>query len=189
MTNVCVFCGASPGNRPELVEAAGHLGEAIGRAGLGLVYGAGGVGMMGALSDGVLRAGGHVTGVIPSALMEREFGRTDIPDLRVVADMHERKSLMNELSAAFVTLPGGLGTLEEFFETVTWSQLGFHTKPSLVLNVASYYSPLRELLDHALTTGFITPMARDLVSVYDDTDELVAELVGLTAVRAGADAI
>jgi uncharacterized protein (TIGR00730 family) len=176
MVSVCVFCGASAGSRPELLNEAGRLGESLARAGFGLVYGAGGVGMMGALSDGALRAGGHVTGVIPQALMDREFGRTDLTDLRVVASMHERKALMYELSAAFVTLPGGLGTFEEFFETTTWSQLGLHAKPSLVLNVGGYYAPLDALLDHALKNGFITAEDRALVSVSDTVDELVAEL-------------
>lgn len=174
--NVCVFCGTSSGTRPELVHQAERLGKEIARAGFGLVYGAGGVGMMGAVSDGALRAGGHVTGIIPRALMERELGRTDLPDLRVVDSMHERKALMYELSSAFITLPGGLGTLEEFFETTTWSQLGLHTKPSFVLNIHGYYTPLRSMLDHAMESGFITPTDRALVTIIDSIDELVDTL-------------
>ena len=176
MTNVCVFCGSSPGTRPAFVEAATRLGEELARAGHGLVFGGGNAGLMGAVSDGVLAAGGHVTGVIPQALMDREVGRTDIDDLRVVADMHERKSLMYELADAFVTLPGGLGTFEEFFETATWSQLGFHTKPSIVLNVDGYYAPLRELLDHAVENGFVTAQNRALFTVVDSVEEVLAVL-------------
>lgn len=175
--NVCVFCGASPGTDPALVETARRLGEALAAAGLGLVFGGGGVGMMGAVSDGVLGAGGSVTGVIPQALFDREAGRTDLQDLHVVPTMHERKAMMYELSGAFVTLPGGLGTLDELFETLTWSQLGFHAKPSFVLDTGGYYAPLRQLLDHAVEQGFVARADRALVTFVSDVDELVAALV------------
>jgi uncharacterized protein (TIGR00730 family) len=181
VTNVCVFCGARPGTDPAFIAAAFRLGEALAEAGIGLVYGAGGAGMMAAVADGVLRRGGQVTGVIPAALVEREHGRTDLSDLRVVDNMHERKALMYQLSAAFVALPGGLGTFEEFFETVTWTQLGLHAKPSLVLDVNGYYTPLRTMVDHALDNGFITQTDRDLIGFYDDVDALVAALVPLAA--------
>ena len=177
--NVCVFCGSTPGTNPAFVASAGQLGKALAGAGLGLVYGGGGVGVMGAVSDGALRGGGQVTGVIPTAMMEREWGRTDITDLRVVASMHERKALMYDLSQAFVTLPGGLGTFDEFFETVTWTKLGYHDKPSLVLDIDGYYTPLRTLLDHALQSGFFTYGDVNLIRFYDDVDSLVAELIRL----------
>lgn len=169
---VCVFCGASSGRDPRLRQTAEELGHALAAAGLGLVFGAGKVGMMRAVSDGALAAGGEVIGVIPQKLMDREKARADI-DLRVVPDMHERKALMYELSDAFVTLPGGLGTLDEFFETATWSQLGYHAKPSFVLNAAGYYDPLRALLDHATDHGFLRQVDRDLISVVDGVPALV----------------
>lgn len=176
VTNVCVFCGASPGASSRFTEVALALGEALAGAGYGLVYGGGNAGLMGSVSEGALRSGAHVTGIIPQALMDREVGRTDIQDLRVVADMHERKALMYQLSAAFITLPGGLGTFEEFFETTTWSQLGFHVKPSVVLNVDGYYDPLSVLLDHAVDNGFIPPANRALVTVVDSVEAVIAEL-------------
>ena len=176
MSNVCVFCGSHPGTRPVFVETARRLGQALAGAGHGLVFGGGNAGLMGAVSDGVLDGGGRVTGVIPQALMDREVGRTDIDDLRVVATMHERKALMYDLSSAFVTLPGGLGTFEEFFETATWSQLGFHAKPSIVLNVDGYYAPLREMLDHAVENGFVTPENRAMFAVVDTVEEVLGVL-------------
>ena len=161
---VCVFCGASPGTSLKYVQTAAELGRALVEADLGLVFGAGGVGIMGAVSDAVLGAGGEAVGVIPQSLMDREHGRRDLDDLRVVANMHERKALMHDLSAGFVVLPGGLGTFEEFFEVLTWAQLGLHEKPIVVLDVDGYYQPLVELLDHAATSGFMKPTDRDLVS-------------------------
>jgi uncharacterized protein (TIGR00730 family) len=178
---VCVFCGASPGVKPEFVAAAEELGTALVAAGFGLVYGAGGVGVMGALSDAALTAGGDVVGVIPQALVDREYGRTDLGDLRVVADMHERKALMHALSAAFVVLPGGLGTFEEFFEVLTWAQLGLHAKPVVVVDVAGYYGPLVALLDHALESGFLTAADRSLVRVVPSVPAAVDALSALAA--------
>jgi uncharacterized protein (TIGR00730 family) len=163
LQRVCVFCGASPGGRPAYLEAATALGRELARRGIGLVYGAGGRGVMGALADGALAAGGHVTGVIPRALVDRELGRHDLGDLRVVGSMHERKALMHELSDGFVTLPGGLGTFEELFEIVTWGQLGLHAKPVVLLDVESYFSPLLAMLDHAVAEGFVRPSDRDPV--------------------------
>jgi uncharacterized protein (TIGR00730 family) len=162
---VCVFCGASPGNSPKYAKTAQELGEALASADLGLVFGAGGVGIMGAVSDAVLAAGGEAIGVIPQSLRDREYAREDLPDLRIVSTMHERKALMHELSAAFVVLPGGLGTFEEFFEVLTWAQLGLHRKPIVVLDIDGYYQPLVELLDHALSSGFMAAADRALVTV------------------------
>lgn len=170
---VCVFCGASSGASPLYVEAAGLLGAALARSGVGLVYGAGGVGVMGALSDAAIAAGGEVIGVIPESLMAREFGRTDLKDLRVVGSMHERKQLMHDLSDGFIALPGGLGTLEELFEAVTWTQLGLHDKPVVLLNVDGYYDPLAELLDHALAQGFIGRADRSLMQITTDVDHAI----------------
>ncbi|MCW2522786.1 MAG: hypothetical protein JWO63_1121 [Frankiales bacterium] len=170
---VCVFCGASSGNSEKYSRLASELGAALAGAGLGLVFGAGGVGIMGAVSNAVLAAGGEAVGVIPQALFDREAGRRDLTELHVVATMHERKALMHELSAAFVVLPGGLGTMEEFFEVLTWAQLGFHDKPIIVLDVDGFYQPLVELLDHALASGFMAPADRRLVTVVDTADAVV----------------
>ncbi|RNL79016.1 TIGR00730 family Rossman fold protein [Nocardioides marmorisolisilvae] len=177
--NVCVFSGSTPGTNPAFSAAATELGAALADAGMGLVYGGGAAGLMGDVSAGALSRGGHVTGVIPQALMDLELGRTDIADLRVVANMHERKALMYELSAAFVTLPGGLGTFDEFFETATWTKLGLHRKPCLVLDVDGYYAPLRALLDHALDSGFFTHGDQELISFHGSVDSVLAELEGL----------
>lgn len=181
MTNVCVFSGSTPGTNAAFAAAAEDLGAALAEAGYGLVYGGGAAGLMGSVSDGALRRGGNVTGVIPSALMDRELGRTDVTDLRVVANMHERKALMYDLSDAFVTLPGGLGTFDEFFETVTWNKLGLHAKPSLVLDVDGYYAPLRALLAHALEHEFFAHGDQELISFHEDVDSLMTALRGLLA--------
>jgi uncharacterized protein (TIGR00730 family) len=173
---VCVFCGASSGSSPKYVQIAAELGDALAEHKLGLVFGAGGVGIMGAVSDAVLAAGGEAIGVIPQSLMDREHGRRDLADLRVVATMHERKALMHELSAAFVVLPGGLGTFEEFFEVLTWAQLGLHRKPILVLDVDGYYGPLVELLDHALASGFMREADRKLVTVVSSVPAVLETL-------------
>ena len=174
--DVCVFCGSSPGVDPSLMATAGELGEALAATGIGLVYGGGGAGLMGAVSDGALRGGGRVTGVMPEGLMVPEMGRTDLYDLRVVATMHERKALMYELSSAFVTLPGGLGTFEELFEAVTWTKLGFHAKPSFVLSPGGWYDPLGALLDHARDSGFLSAEDRNLVTILDTVPQVVEAL-------------
>jgi uncharacterized protein (TIGR00730 family) len=174
--NVCVFCGSTPGANPAFTPAAEELGRLLAEAGFGLVFGGGSAGLMGSVSDGVLAAGGAVTGVIPQALMDRELGRTDLAELHVVPNMHERKALMYELSDAFVTLPGGLGTFDEFFETATWTKLGLHRKPSLVLDTDGYYAPLRAMLEHALDNEFFTHGDQDLISFHPDPASVVAEL-------------
>ena len=173
---VCVFCGASPGNSAKYARAAQELGEVLVSADLGLVFGAGGVGIMGAISDAVLAAGGEAIGVIPQSLRDREYARDDLSDLRIVSTMHERKALMHELSAGFVVLPGGLGTFEEFFEVLTWAQLDLHRKPIVVLDIDGYYQPLVELLDHALSSGFMGAADRALVTVVTSTSEVLATL-------------
>mgnify|MGYP003836520499 CR=1 FL=1 len=156
--SVCVYCGSSPGNDPAY-PAAGHaLGRALGEAGLRLVYGGGTKGIMGAVADGAMEAGGKVTGIIPRFLMNKEatekaLGKLD--DLIVTEDMHERKHRMFEEADAFVTLPGGIGTLEEVIEIMTWAQLGRHTKPIVLANIKNFWDPLSTLLDHMAGAGFI----------------------------------
>jgi len=174
MTRVCVFGGSAAGAAPSYTRVAHELGAALARAGLGLVYGGGGVGVMGAVSDGALAAGGEVIGVIPGWMVQREYGRTDLADLRIVGSMHERKQLMHDLSAGFIALPGGLGTLEELFEAVTWTQLGLHDKHVVLLNVDGYYDPLLKLVDHAVEAGFLRAPGRSLILSTTDVDEAIA---------------
>ena len=157
LRNVCVFCGSGPGRDPAFVRAAMELGTALAEAGIGLVYGGGDVGLMGTVARTALEAGGHVTGVIPEFLKAREAMLSDVQELHVVPDMHTRKRLMFEKSDAFVALPGGIGTLEELVEQMTWAQLGRHGKPILLANVGGFWQPLLSLLDHMGETGFIRP--------------------------------
>jgi uncharacterized protein (TIGR00730 family) len=168
MKRVCIFCGSSPGNRPVYLEAARSVGRLLAERGLELVYGGAHVGLMGAVADAALTAGGHVIGVIPQSLVNREIAHNKIPDLRVVASMHERKAMMETLSDAFLALPGGMGTLEEVCEIYTWGQLGLHAKPCGLLNVDGYYDPLLRLLDNAVSNGFVRQEHRD--AVLADTD-------------------
>lgn len=163
MNRICVFCGSSPGLRPEYARAAREMGIALAEQGIGLVYGGGRVGLMGVVADAVMQAGGEVTGVIPEALMRREVGHAGITELRVVGSMHARKALMADLSDGFVALPGGYGTFEEFCEVITWSQLGIHPKPCGLLNAAGYYAPLLAMFDRGVAEGFIRPEHRALV--------------------------
>jgi uncharacterized protein (TIGR00730 family) len=160
---VCVFCGSRPGNRPEYVAAARKLGGLLAERGIGLVYGGASVGIMGAVADATLRGGGEVIGVIPQALVRHELAHNHLTELRVVASMHERKALMADLSDGVIALPGGFGTFEELFETLTWSQLGIHDKAFGVLNVGGFYDGLLALIDHAVTEGFIPEAHRALV--------------------------
>lgn len=168
MNRICVFCGSNPGRRPEYADAAREMGRVLVERGLGLVYGGGNVGLMGVVADTVLAGGGEVTGVIPEALMAREVGHAGLTALHVVRTMHERKAMMADLADAFVALPGGFGTFEEFCEVLTWSQLGFHPKPCGLLNVAGYYDPLLALFDRGVEEGFIPGKHRGLV--IEDTD-------------------
>lgn len=154
---VCVFCGSSPGARPDYVAAAQTFGRILAEAGVGLVYGGGNIGLMGAVARSCLQAGGHVTGIIPQFLVDREVMLADVHELLVTADMHERKRLMFEKSDAFVALPGGVGTLEELVEQMTWAQLGRHDKPILIVDLDDFWSPLISLLDHMASEGFLRP--------------------------------
>jgi uncharacterized protein (TIGR00730 family) len=176
MRRICVFCGSSPGNRPEYRYAAEEMAAELVRRNLGLVYGGGNVGLMGVLADAVLRAGGEAVGVIPENLMAREVGHKGLTKLHVVHSMHERKALMADLSDAFVALPGGFGTLEEFCEVVTWTQLGLHAKPCGILNVSGYYTPLLAMFDHAVEERFLKPENRTLVLAQESPADLLRAL-------------
>jgi len=176
MKRICVFCGSSLGVRAEYAEMAMTLGGLIARRGMGLVYGGGNVGLMGVVADGALAAGGEVIGVIPHALAAREIAHHGVTDLRVVDSMHTRKAMMAELSDAFITMPGGFGTFDEFFETVTWTQLGVHRKPCGLLNVAGFYSPLAAFIDQAVSEGFIKPIHRQSIIVDDNPERLLDAL-------------
>jgi uncharacterized protein (TIGR00730 family) len=173
---VCVFCGSSPGARPEYGDAARALGALLARRGVELVWGGGNVGLMGVVADATLAAGGRAIGVIPAALAERELAHATATELHVVRTMHERKALMADLSDAFVALPGGMGTLDELFEILTWSQLGIHRKPVGLLDVAGYYAPLLAFLDSARDEGFVRPADRALLRVDADPERLLDAL-------------
>jgi len=170
MRRICVFCGSNAGARSEYAEAARALATVLAERKLGIVYGGGNVGLMGVLADAALARGGEVIGVIPQKLVDKEVAHRGVTKLLVVETMHERKALMNDLSDAFLALPGGFGTLDEFFEVLTWSQLGFHGKPCALLNVAGYYDGMLAMLDHAVTERFLRPAHRELVIA--DTDPL-----------------
>jgi uncharacterized protein (TIGR00730 family) len=174
--NLCIFCGSRAGARPGYAEAARRVGLAAARAGVGLVYGGGHVGLMGVLAGAALGAGGRVIGVIPEPLVRRELAHDGCTELVVVPGMHERKALMAARCSAFLMLPGGLGTFEEFFEVLTWAVLGLHNKPIGVLNTSGYFDPMLRMLDHAVAEGFVREahLARLLVS--DDPEALVADL-------------
>jgi uncharacterized protein (TIGR00730 family) len=170
---ICVFCGASPGRDPRHAEAARHLGRTLAARGLGLVYGGGSVGLMGTLADAVLEAGGEAIGVIPQVLQIRELAHRRLTRLEVVGSMHERKALMAELSDGFVALPGGMGTLDELAEIMTWSQLGLHQRPVGLLDVGGYWRPLVDFFDHAEAAGFIRPEHRAMLLVEAEAGPLL----------------
>jgi uncharacterized protein (TIGR00730 family) len=176
MKRICVFCGSSPGNRPEYRAAAEEMAAELVRRNIGLVYGGGNVGLMGTIADAVLRVGGEVQGVIPEHLMALAVGHKGLTKLNVVHTMHERKALMADLSDAFIALPGGFGTLEELCEVVTWTQLGLHAKPCGILNVLGFYSPLLRMFDHAVEERFIKAENRALVLARDQPTDLLQAL-------------
>lgn len=170
---LCVFCGSSAGQDPVYIETAHLLGATLARNGIELVYGGASVGLMGAVADAALAHGGHVIGVMPQALVDKEIAHTGLSDLRVVGSMHERKALMAELSDGFIALPGGLGTFEELFEVWTWAQLGYHRKPCSLLNVAGFYDRLTEFLDDVVERGFVKPIHRSMLIVRDEPAALI----------------
>lgn len=176
MRRVCVFCGSSLGVKDAYAEAAQAMGTLLARRGIGLVYGGGNVGLMGVIADAALAAGGEVIGVIPQALAHRELAHAGVTTLHVVDSMHTRKATMAELADAFIALPGGVGTFEEFFEAVTWTQLGLQRKPCGLLNVNAYYSPLAAFIDSAVTEGFIKPVHRAAIVVDSDPARLLDTL-------------
>ena len=170
---LAVFCGSSPGARPEYTQAASAFGELLSERGIGVVYGGSNVGLMAALANEVLDTDGEIIGVIPRMLVAREVAHTELGDLRVVGSMHERKAMIAELSDGFVALPGGIGTLEEFFEVWTWAQLGVHEKPCGLLNVAGYFDGLLSFLDRAVEERFVREVHRSMVIVEDDPRALL----------------
>jgi uncharacterized protein (TIGR00730 family) len=176
MRRICVFCGSSSGSRGAYRAAAQQVGRYLAGRGIGVVFGGGKVGLMGALADATLAAGGEVIGVIPGHLMAREIGHNGLTKMHVVGSMHERKALMADLSDAFIALPGGFGTFEEFCEVLTWSQLGLHKKPCGLLNVDEYYSPLLEMFDHAVEEKFLRRENRGIVLSHSDIGELVTRM-------------
>jgi uncharacterized protein (TIGR00730 family) len=176
MRRVCVYAGSSPGADPAYAEAAAALAGALASRGIGIVYGGGKVGLMGALADAGLAAQAEVIGVMPQALIDREIGHDGLTELRVVDTMHERKALMAELADAFVALPGGTGTLEELIEVFTWTQLGVHVKAVGLLNVAGYYDPLAAFLDHAVAERFLRQEHRDALLLDPDPETLLDRL-------------
>jgi uncharacterized protein (TIGR00730 family) len=177
---VCVFCGASRGRTPAYAEAARAFGATAAARGLGLVYGGGRVGLMGALADAALAAGGEVVGVIPQELVDRELAHGGLSELRVVGSLHERKAEMAELADAFVALPGGFGTLDELMEQLTWSQLGLHAKPVGLLDVEGYWRPLIALARHATEEGFVRESDLGSIAVGDDPELLLGRLERMT---------
>lgn len=174
---VCVFCGSSAGDRAAYLETAVETGRSLTARGIGVVYGGGRVGLMGALADAVLAAGGEIVGIIPEALAAREVAHRGLTQLHVVGSMHERKALMAAESDAFLALPGGFGTLEELFEAVTWRQLGFHDKPCGVVNIEGYFDGLLRFCDDAVAHGFVKPLDRAGLFARDTVREAVDELL------------
>jgi uncharacterized protein (TIGR00730 family) len=174
--SVCVFCGSSAGLDPRYAQAAAELGGALARAGIRLVYGAGDVGLMGAVARAAIAAGGETFGVVPQHLVGRERGRRDLARLVVTETMHERKKVMFMNADAIVALPGGPGTLDELFEVLTWRQLGLHAKPVLLLNIGGYWAPLIALIDHILAHGFAEPAFRGYLEAVDSVPALIERL-------------
>jgi uncharacterized protein (TIGR00730 family) len=165
---ICVYCGSNPGRGDVYIDAARSLARLVVERGIGIVYGGAGIGLMGALADAALDAGGEVIGVIPKAIAGKELAHTGLTQLYVVQSMHERKTMMAELSDGFIALPGGLGTLEECFEMLTWGQLGIHNKPCGLLNIDGYFSTLLKFLDEAVEQRFLSAANRAMVLVADD---------------------
>lgn len=173
MKTIAVFCGSSSGSNPAYLEGAKKLGEALAERELTLVYGGASVGLMGAVADSVLENGGKVIGVIPQSLVDKEIAHASLTDLYIVNSMHERKAKMSELSDGFIAMPGGSGTLEEFFEVFTWAQLGYHQKPCGLLNIHDYYTPLLDLLTHMTTEGFMKKAYQSMVISESDPQSLL----------------
>lgn len=174
--SVCVYCGSAVGTDQRYRAAADELGRSLAKAGIGLVFGGGHIGLMGVMADAALAAGGQVVGIIPAALRDRELGHQGVSELLVVDTMHDRKRIMAERSDAFAVLPGGIGTLDEFFEILTWRQLKMHDKPIFVVDVAGYWQPLRALLDHIVAHNFAAELTPRLMEVVPDVATLIVRL-------------
>ncbi|MFP6745881.1 MAG: TIGR00730 family Rossman fold protein, partial [Alphaproteobacteria bacterium] len=172
LTSLCVYCGSSTGVDPAHRAAAERLGRLMAERGVRLVFGGGRIGLMGVLADAVLAAGGHVTGIIPGHIEEREIGHQQVTELLIVDNMHERKHKMFELADAFAVLPGGLGTLDETFEIITWRQLGLHDKPIVLIDNAGHWAPLKRLFEHVIAGGFADESARRLYQFVDSVDDV-----------------
>ena len=176
LRRICVYCGSNPGNDPSHRTAAHDLGAFLARNGIGVVYGGGHVGLMGAVADGALSHHGEVIGVIPKSLMEKELGHGGVTALHVVSSMHERKQMMVDLSDGFIALPGGFGTLDELFETLTWLQLAFHEKPVALLNVGGFFDGLITFIAHMSRNGFLKPEHAACVLVDNEPEQLLASM-------------
>lgn len=181
MKSLCIFCGSSPGQGEHYLTAARQLGQLLAQRGITLVYGGGSIGLMGAAANACMAAGGQVIGIIPRHLQRKEVGNPDLTTLHVVDSMHERKAMMADLSDGFIVLPGGIGTLEEFFEVWTWGQLGIHGKPFGVLDVGGYYQGLFSFLDGMVEQGFLKPAHRAMVRTATDPQSLLDALAGYVA--------
>ena len=184
---LCVYCGSSRGVDPQFREAARELGTLLAAAGIELVYGGGRVGLMGLLADAVLTAGGKVTGVIPARLLQAEVAHPGVSEMVVVDSMHDRKRLMAEKADAFAVLPGGIGTLDELFETLSWKQLELHDKPILLVDIGGYWAPLRALLDHVVINGFARPQTQEFVHVVPSVSALMSALSEASAISRKTD--
>ena len=183
MQSVCVFCGSSSGTDPAYVEAAAGLGRLLAAEGLTLVYGGACVGLMGAVADATLAAGGRAVGVLPDFLRRKELAHPRLSELHVVSSMHERKARMAELAEGFIALPGGMGTLEEFCEIITWAQLGLHEKPCGLLNIQHYYDPLIEFVERMASEGFVREKHTGLVLSAETPEEMLTAMRAFTPIR------
>lgn len=183
MNRICVYCGSSPGARIEYDQQARKLGQLLAERNIGLVYGGASVGIMGAVANATLEAGGEVIGVIPRFLDQKEIAHKQLTEIKVVNSMHERKMLMSELSDGFMALPGGIGTLEEFFEILTWAQLGMHQKPCGLLNVNQYFRHLIDFLDHSVEERFIKKINRSMILVEEHPQQLLQRFADYTPPR------
>ena len=185
MRRICVFTGSRDGSYPGYAEAARQLGRELVERNYGLVYGGGNVGLMKIIADTVLDLGGHVTGVIPDSLVSKEVAHRGLSDLRIVQSMHERKAMMAALSDGFIALPGGIGTMEEFFEVLSWAQLGIHRKPCGLLNTGGYYNRLIEFLDHAVEHDFLKPKHRSLLILANEPPEILSRFEASIKISGG----
>lgn len=175
--NICLYCGSSPGEDPVYLEAAARFGRALGGAGARLIYGGGGSGLMGRAAEACMAAGGEAIGIIPRTMVRREWAKKDLTQLLITESMHTRKSVMAANAEGFAVLPGGIGTLDEFFEILVWGHLGFHAKPVALIDVKNYWAPLIAFLDHTVQEGFTAPAARARFFLAPDPETAAADLI------------